>query len=109
MGEKEKEELKKKRKLIHTEEVKGVAARLQKAYDYLLQARRELTAAEEALQDAQIRNLERKVMGEKEEEDLKPLKDKITFLKKKVEEAEQLVRLIEGKAKRVDPKFFDFL
>jgi succinate dehydrogenase/fumarate reductase flavoprotein subunit len=105
---KKKEELKKKKEELHKEEVKDVAKRLMKAYEYLLETRRTLAAAEEALQDAMIKNFERKTKGELEE-DIKPRKERINELQKKVEEAAELVRLLEIEAKRKDPKFFDFL
>ena len=103
-----KEELRKKREQLHREEVKDMATRLQKAYDYLLQVRGALSDAEQKIEDTMIQNLEKKIRGEAEE-DLGPLRNKQAELKKKVEEAEELVRLLERKARQVDPKFFDFL
>jgi uncharacterized coiled-coil protein SlyX len=106
--EEEKKELKELRESLQEEEVRELAMRLRKAYEYLLRARRELAVAQEELEDSRIVNLERKVQGQPEI-DLKPLETKVAELRKKCEEAEQLVRLLERKAKQTDPQFFDFL
>jgi uncharacterized coiled-coil protein SlyX len=106
--EEKKKELKELRESLHAEEVRQLAERLQRAYGYLLQARRELAAAQDELEENRIRNLEMKVQGQPEI-DLKPLETKVAELRKKCEEAEQLVRLLERKAKQTDPQFFDFL
>jgi hypothetical protein len=103
-----KEELKERKEQAHAQKVKELATRLKKAYAYLLQVRQDLATANEAFLDAQAKNLERKIKGEPEE-DLTPLQNKIRSLEKKEEEAERLVRLLETEAKRIDPKFFDFI
>lgn len=94
--------------IVHTEEVIDIAKRLAKAYDMLMQTRRALSQAEEELVDAQIRNLEKQLAGENEE-DLAPFRKRVEDLRKKVEEVERLVHLLEGKAKRIDPEKFSFI
>jgi hypothetical protein len=96
------------RKELHLEEVIEVAQQLKKAYEVLLTTRRARSKVEEELADAEIRNLEKQLAGQ-QVEDLDPLKKRVEELRKKEEAAEKLVRLLEMKAKRIDPQRFSFI
>jgi serine/threonine protein kinase len=106
--EEETKKVEEKRDIEKKTEIIEIAKQLSSAYDLLIEARKALAAAREELSDAEIRNLEKKLQGQPEE-DISSLRQKVADLEKRVEEAERLVRLLEAKAKRVDPEKFSFI